>query len=240
MLEDEGAATVPYLKNTNEELLNKKGHSTTTTTTTVLTKTWLLGFPRSTLVGKQVTHIFLILSGRDDLQVKEYEEDKEIRKKFADLTKSTDALLRELDRLTVVSCEKERCEEQTVFATNTRTPYKYSREVIVSPTKHQKSFLTEDEYPHVTITRKNINSNPFIDSADLMSRDTCQPDPPVQGYPGLLSPQLHRKTYPGQSSTLPPGGQGRGRTMKLTEEDCFARDEATQTTRQAKKKCLTM
>ena len=121
-----------------------------------------------------------------------------------------------------------------------RIPYKYSREVLVSPSKHQDTFLTDNAYPRVTYTRKNINSNPFVDSADSMIRDNCQPETPVEGYPGFLSPQLSRKTYPGQSSTLPAGGQGRSRTRKVTEEYCYACDEATQTLDKAKKRCVLM
>ena len=46
MLSEEGLATVTDIKDTNEDITDNKGYSTTTTTTTVLTKTWLLGFPR--------------------------------------------------------------------------------------------------------------------------------------------------------------------------------------------------
>ena len=46
MLSEEGLATVTDIKDTIEDITDNKGYSTTTTTTTVLTKTWLLGFPR--------------------------------------------------------------------------------------------------------------------------------------------------------------------------------------------------
>merc|ERR1712059_124617 len=106
-----------------------RGHSTTTTTTTVLTKTWLLGLP----------------SVKENVQINEYDENKNIRQKFADLTESTDALLRELETVKVAKSEQQESRtEHTVFADNTRIPYKYSREVLVSPSKHQDTFLADN------------------------------------------------------------------------------------------------
>eukprot|EP00092_Neocalanus_flemingeri_P015482 GFUD01016759.1.p1 GENE.GFUD01016759.1~~GFUD01016759.1.p1 ORF type:complete len:225 (-),score=68.34 GFUD01016759.1:127-801(-) len=224
MSEDEAFTAVTNTGESNVDILDTKGHSETTTTTTVLTKTWLLGFP----------------SVKDDVQIKEYEENKDIRQKFDDLTKTTDELLRELQNIKVANCV-ESSKEQTVYATNTRIPYKYSREILVSPTNHQETFLTDFEYPRVTYTRKNINSNPFIDSADSMTGENCQPDPPSPGCPGFLSPQLARKTYPEQTNTLPAGGRARQiRTRKLSEELIFACDESTQTQSKARKRCLVM
>ena len=46
MGDDEAVTTVPDIEESKEHNETKKGQSTTTTTTTVLTKTWLLGFPR--------------------------------------------------------------------------------------------------------------------------------------------------------------------------------------------------
>merc|ERR1711892_1530313 len=91
----------------------------------------------------------------------------------------------------VANSAKEISKEHTVYATNTRIPYKYSREILVSPTNHREIF-TDTEYPRVTYTRKNINSNPFVDTADSMIGENRQPDPPAPGFPGFLSPQLPR------------------------------------------------
>jgi len=104
MGDDEAVTTVPDIEESKEHNETKKGQSTTTTTTTVLTKTWLLGFP----------------SVDENAEVKEFEDTKEIRERFDDLTKNTDSLLEELNKLQVAKCKKESSEEQTVYATNTR------------------------------------------------------------------------------------------------------------------------
>jgi len=220
MGDDEAVTTVPDIEESKEHNETKKGQSTTTTTTTVLTKTWLLGFP----------------SVDENAEVKEFEDTKEIRERFDDLTKNTDSLLEELNKLQVAKCKKESSEEQTVYATNTRIPYKYTKQVFVSPSNHQRTVVVDKEYPRVSYTKKSINSNPFIDPSDSLGQNT----PLVEGYPGFLSPQLGRKTYPGQSCTLPGGGQDKGRTRRLTEEYCYACDEATQTPARNKKKCNIM
>merc|ERR1719376_793295 len=104
MAGDEAVTTVPDIEESIEHGAAKKRQSTTTTTTTVLTKTWLLGFP----------------SVDNKADVKKYEDTTEIREKFDDLTKNTESLLEQLQKLQVAKCEKESSEEQTVYATNTR------------------------------------------------------------------------------------------------------------------------
>ena len=117
--DDEAVTTVPDIEESNEHGAAKKRQSTTTTTTTVLTKTWLLGFPRYSL-HFETEKICSALSVDDKAEVKEYEDTTEIREKFDDLTKNTESLLEELQKLQVAKCEKESSEEQTVYATNTR------------------------------------------------------------------------------------------------------------------------
>ena len=63
----------------------------------------------------------IVFSVKDNVQINEYEENKNIRQKFADLTESTDALLRELETVKVAkSDQQESRTEHTVFADNTR------------------------------------------------------------------------------------------------------------------------
>ena len=153
-------------------------------------------------------------------------------------------MLEDINKLKVQSTkksQKHQCQAQhdTRFIRTEdifRIPYKYTKQVFVSPSNHQRTVVVDKEYPRVSYTKKSINSNPFIDPSDSLGQNT----PLVEGYPGFLSPQLGRKTYPGQSCTLPGGGQDKGRTRRLTEEYCNACDEATQTPTRNKKKCNIM
>ena len=64
----------------------------------------------------------IVFSVKDNVQINEYEENKNIRQKFADLTESTDALLRELETVKVAKCEQQESRTgHTVFADNTST-----------------------------------------------------------------------------------------------------------------------
>ena len=99
-----------------------------------------------------------------------------------------------------------------------RIPYEYSKEVLT---------------PRLTYSRRTVNSNPFIDSADSMPSESHSwiPDSPLEGTQSFFSPQLTRKTQ-----TLPV------RQRKTTEEYCFACDESTQTQmpERRKRRCVVM
>ena len=99
-----------------------------------------------------------------------------------------------------------------------RIPYEYSKEVLT---------------PRLTYSRRTVNSNPFIDSAESMTSENHSwiPDSPAEGTQGFMSPQLVRKTQ-----TLPV------RQKKMTEEYCFACDESTQTQmpERRKRRCVVM
>jgi len=180
-----------------------KRNGSTTTTTT-------------TVVTK--TWLLGLPSVNEDVTVKEYEDTENIREKFEKLTKSTDALLNELHNLKVKNCMVENSKKHRVIATNSRIPYEYSKEVLT---------------PRLTYSRRTVNSNPFIDSADSMPSESHSwiPDSPLEGTQSFLSPQLTRKTQ-----TLPV------RQRKTTEEYCFACDESTQTQMQERRKrrCVVM
>jgi len=145
---------------------SQKKNGSTTTTTT-------------TVVTK--TWLLGLPSVNEDVTVKEYEDTENIREKFEKLTKSTDALLNELHNLKVKNCMVENSKKHRVIANNSRIPYEYSKEVLT---------------PRLTYSRRTVNLNPFIDSADSMPSESHSwiPDSPLEGTQSFLSPQLTRKT----------------------------------------------
>jgi len=189
-------------KEEDENKSKNKRSSTTTTTTTVVTKTLLLGLP----------------SVNEDVTLKEYKDSENIRTRFDELTKNTDALVEELHDLKVENCFVENSKKHRVIAANSRIPYEYSKKVLT---------------PRLTYSRRTVNSNPFIDSADSMMSENHSwiPDSPAEGTQDFMSPQLARKTQ-----THPV------RQKKMTEDYCFACDESTQTQTPQKRKrqCLVM
>merc|ERR1719167_2072177 len=86
---------------------NGSGTTTTTTKTTVVTKTLVLGLPRST----------------EGVTINSYGENNEIKERLQELSDISDDLFKKLKNVAV---EKEPDKSTLVYPKNCRTPYEYS------------------------------------------------------------------------------------------------------------------